>query len=85
MILKVFTKGEGPETRHAHELAERIEGEGFEVEYFDAEDHESTQLVELYDIYSYPAFFVTREDGTLVEQWKGSVPLEADVKMFLSQ
>lgn len=85
MVLKIFTKEDGPESRNAKELGEKLQGEGYRVEFLDADNEESVQLVELYDLYSFPTFLVTKEDGTQIEIWRGQVPLESDVKMFLLQ
>lgn len=84
MVLKIFTKGESLETRSALELGENLEKMGNKVEYFDADQAETIQLLEIYDIYSFPTFLVTQEDGKLVAEWKGATPLEADVKSYLA-
>jgi UDP-glucose 6-dehydrogenase len=84
MIVKYFTKDDGPESRSAHDLAKRLEDAGYKVEFYDYEDQGSTQLIELYDVYDYPAFLVVRDDGSLVEEWKGKNPLEADIKRFIN-
>jgi len=82
MLVKIFTKEDGPETRKAFDLGKSLEVD-YRVEYYDADDSATTPVVELYDVYSYPTFMVTGEDGVLIEIWRGMVPLESDVKMFL--
>lgn len=85
MILKIFTKGDGPEARDAKELGAGLEAESYQVEYLDVDDQANTNQVELYDVYSYPTFIATGDDGTQIEIWRGRVPLESDLKMFLNQ
>lgn len=82
MIVKVFTQGDGPETRHALEMAERLAVD-YQVELHDVDDAETTSQLELYDIYSYPTFLVARDNGSQIEIWRGQTPLEGDIKMFL--
>lgn len=84
MVLKIFTKNDGPDMRAALEFGKELEAEAYQVEYHDADDQASTQLVELYDTYSYPAFIVTSDQGEQVEAWKGLIPLKFDVKQFLN-
>jgi hypothetical protein len=84
MILKVFTKDDYEESRDAKEFGTRLEQEGYIVEYYDADDQHVTEMLELYDIYSYPTFLVSTEDGVEVECWRGITPLESDLKMFLN-
>lgn len=83
MILKIFTKEDAPEMRRAKEIGENIEGEGHVVEYFEADQPNTVSQAQLYDIYSYPSFVVTAEDGTVIETWRGEPPLESDLKFFL--
>jgi hypothetical protein len=85
MLVKVFTKDDGPESRQARELGIKLETEGYDVEYYDADDQKSTADLELFDVYSFPTFVVTENDGMEVECWRGTVPLESDIKMFLQQ
>lgn len=85
MILKIFTKEEGPEMREAKELGARLEDLGYEIEYFDSDDANATGQIELYDIYAYPAFVVARDDGSPLQSWRGKKPLESDLKQFLNQ
>lgn len=85
MVLKVFTKSDGPESRAAKELGEKFEERDFEVEYYDSEDEACTNQLELYDLYSFPSFVVARDDGTEIECWRGIVPLFGDVLGFLDK
>lgn len=85
MVLKIFTKDDGPETRAAKEIGPYFEERKHEVEYYDAEDEACTNQLELYDIYSYPSFVVTRDDGSEVECWRGKIPLKGDVLNFLDR
>ena len=78
MLLKVFTKDDGPETREAKEFGERISDEGYEVEYFDLDDFETDQAKEIYDITTSPAILVVTDDGKLIEIWQGSLPTESE-------
>lgn len=84
MILKIFTKDDGPQMRQAIELGQKLETEDYEVEYYDSEEMATTQLLELYDVYNFPTFVVTTEAGTPVETWRGQVALESDLKAFLN-
>lgn len=83
MIVKVFTKDEGPETRESLELGASLESENYVVEYYDADEPATTQLLELYDVYSFPTFIVTGETGEQIEIWRGTLPLLSDIKLFL--
>jgi len=83
MVLKIFTREDAPEMREAIEFGKRLEEDGFSVEYYDADSEDSTQQIELYDVYSYPSFVVAKDDGIEVECWRGKKPLEYDVKMYL--
>jgi hypothetical protein len=84
MKVIVFTSEEGPETRAAKDMGASLEADGYSVAYYTTEDEQAHTLQELYDIYSYPSFVVTQDDGAFVERWQGSVPLESDIKMFLA-
>jgi len=84
MKLLIFTKDDSAETRSAKELGAVLEKEKHQVEYLDAESAETEQRAELYDIYSYPTFVVASDDGSEIECWRGVVPIESDVKHFLS-
>ena len=83
MKVLVFTSEDSEEMRNAKDLGASLEGAGYEVAYHDAEEADTAALQELYDIYSYPSFVVTQDDGTIIERWRGRVPLESDIKMFL--
>jgi hypothetical protein len=83
MKLTVFTKGDGPEIREAIETANRIAEEGFTVEFIDLDEDEGGQTVEIYDIYTTPAFAVSQDDGKLVEIWRGETPTDSEIKNFL--
>lgn len=85
MVLKIFVKGDDPDTREAIKFGERFEERGFNVEYLKVEEKSSTSQIELYDIYSYPSFLVTRDDGSFVECWRGFNPLFDDVLGFLNK
>lgn len=85
MKLLIFTKGESPETRAAKERGAELEAEHYTVEYLDAESDEATQRVDIYDLYSFPSFVVTADDGSQLECWRGVVPLVSDLKHFLNQ
>jgi hypothetical protein len=85
MIVKVFIRGDGPEMREAIDFGKRLEDEDYDIEYFDADDEKSASQVDLYDIYSYPSFVVAREDGQEIECFRGQMPLESDVKIYLNQ
>lgn len=85
MVLKIFTKEDGPETRAAKELGKEFEERDFTVEYYDSEDEVCTNQLELYDLYSFPSFVVARDDGTEIECWRGKVPLFSDVLGFLDK
>lgn len=85
MILKIFTKGDGPDTRSAKELGEKFEEREFVVEYYESEDEASTNQLEIYDLYSFPSFVVTRNDGAEIECWRGRTPLFSDVLGFLDK
>jgi deoxyribodipyrimidine photolyase-like uncharacterized protein len=79
MLLKIFTKDDGPETRAAKEFGERVSNEGYEVEYLDLDDYVTDQTKELYDIHTSPAAIVVTEDGKLLEIWQGELPTESEV------
>ena len=83
MKILVFTSEEGPEMRAAQDLGASLEQDGYAVDYLDAEEEETHNLQELYDIYSYPSFVVVQDDGAFVERWQGVTPLVSDIKMFL--
>lgn len=85
MILKIFTKDDYSESRDAKEFGSRLETEGYSVEYHDADDQHVAEMLELYDIYSYPTFLVVTEDGQEIECWRGLIPLVSDLKMFLNE
>jgi len=85
MILKIFTKEDGPEMREAKELGARLEDLGYEIEYFDCDDANVVGQIELYDVFNYPAFVVARDDGGPMQTWGGEIPLESDLKQFLNQ
>lgn len=84
MLVKIFTKDDFAESREAKDLGVKLEGDGFEVEYLDANDQHITEQIDIYDIYSFPTFIVVSEDGIQIECWRGQTPLESDVKMFLN-
>jgi hypothetical protein len=85
MLVKIFTKDDFAETRDAKELGARLEADGFEVEYLDADDQHITDQIDIYDVYSYPTFLLVEEDGFQIECWRGQTPLESDIKLFLNQ
>lgn len=85
MIVKLFTKENGPEMREAKELGSKLELEGYSVEYLDADDEKTSSQMELYDVYSYPTFIIAREDGSEIEKWRGIIPIAGDIKNFLNQ
>jgi len=84
MKLIVITNGEGPETREALEIADKIVSEGYEVQKIDWESDEATSLAKLHDIYSTPAFLVTGDDGRQIEMWQGSqMPLVSNIAYLM--
>jgi len=84
MVVKVFTKEDASEMREAKELGARLTEQDFEVEYLDADDAAVIPQIELYDIYSYPTFVVAEDNGSEIECWRGKIPMESDIKMFLN-
>lgn len=85
MLVKIFTKDDYPESREAKEIGARLESEDFTVEYYDADDQHVTEMIELYDIYSYPSFVVATEEGMEIECFRGQIPLLSDLKMYLQE
>ncbi|MDD3679082.1 MAG: hypothetical protein PHT36_02460 [Patescibacteria group bacterium] len=85
MILKIFTKGDGPETREARALGQKFEERNFKVEYYDSEDEICINQLEIYDLYSFPSFIVARDDGSELECWRGIVPIFDDILGFLDR
>lgn len=80
MKLLVFTKEDAEETINAKELGQKLEEEGIEVEYFDSEGAEALSKIELYDVYSTPTFIAVRDDGSLVNIWRGYIPPAGEVQ-----
>lgn len=80
MKVLVFTKGDGPEMRDAIDLGKALGDEKIEIEYYDTESPEGDSKVELYDIYSTPSFAVIRDDGSLVNIWRGNIPPRSDIE-----
>jgi hypothetical protein len=85
MKVIIFTAEDGPETREAKDFGLNLTQEDYEVEYLDRDDENAINLINLYDVYSYPTFVVAREDGSQVECWRGKIPLASDIKIFLNQ
>jgi hypothetical protein len=85
MLVKIFTQGDGPEMRDALDFGKRLEEEDYDVEYLEATEEKIAPQLELYDIYSYPTFVVTRGDGQEIECFRGQIPLARDIKMYLNQ
>lgn len=84
MKLIVITNEEGPETRAALELADNVSSEGYEVERIEWESDDAASLARLHDIYSTPAFVVTRDDGSQVDMWQGAnIPIASDIKHLM--
>lgn len=84
MKLKIFINEENPLAQQAKSLGEKLIKEGYDVEYINPDSAEATAQIEVYDIYSYPSFLVTNDDGSEIECWRGTIPLESDLKMFLN-
>lgn len=80
MKVLIFTNGEGPEMRDAKDLGAKLEEERIELEYLDTEDPDGVIKAQLYDIYSTPSFLVTRDDGSLVSMWRGTIPPVSDIE-----
>jgi hypothetical protein len=83
MVVKFFYRDDNEEVRRGKELVDALQSEGYEVELIDVDESDSTSLLELYDVYSYPTFVVVRDDGSMVECWRGIVPLRGDIIQFL--
>lgn len=84
MKLIVIKNGEGPEMRDAQAIADDFSNDGKDVEIIEWESDEATSLARLYDIYSTPAFIVTGDDGSQIEQWQGSqLPLVSEIKHLM--
>lgn len=55
-----------------------------EINLISTETREGASVASLYDIVRYPAIVITRDDGTLINQWQGdSLPLVSDVMAYL--
>lgn len=80
MKVLIFTKGDDPEMRNAQDLGKEIEDQRIEVEYLDTEDPDGSIKAELYDIYSTPSFVVTRDDGSIAQMWRGTIPPRSDLE-----
>lgn len=85
MLVKIFTKDDYSESRDAKELGSKLESEDYRVEYYDADDQHVKDMIELYDVYSYPTFVVTTEDGQEIECFRGQTPIASDLKMYLNE
>jgi len=85
MILKVFTKEDGPGTEEALDLAKEMEENDFQVEYYDFDQPETYKLAEIFEIFSVPSFVVTQADGREVSAWRGEIPSIDEIKNFMSQ
>lgn len=79
MEVLIFTKDDGPEMRDALDLGKELEDEKIETEYYDTESPDGASKVELYDIYSTPSFVVIRDDGSIVNVWRGTIPPRSDI------
>ena len=84
MILKVFTKKTDENNKSALGLAEDI-SKDYKVEYLDYDSKEASQLIDIYNIYSTPSFFVVSEEGILMEGWQGNLPRLSDLKNALNR
>ena len=80
MKVTILTQDDGPESREALDLGNRLQAEDYPVITLDWEDEEARSLADLYDIYSAPAVLVTTDNGVYLELWQGDVPTMSDVK-----
>jgi len=85
MRLKVFIKGDEPIMRDTEELVNRLKDTvNADIEFIDTESKEATSVVEVYEIFSTPSFLVTTDDGSVVHSWMGELPMEDDIRRYLS-
>ena len=76
-----------PNSEHARlveEFAHDIDRQqGIRVELMSLETRDGAAMATLYDVTSYPAIVVTREDGGVVQLWVGEqLPLMNEVAAF---
>jgi 3-deoxy-D-manno-octulosonic acid (KDO) 8-phosphate synthase len=85
MKIKMFLRGDSPETHDAKDLISRIkETVDIEVEELDIEDREGKEVAEVYDIMATPAFLVIADDGMIMGSWVGKLPAEFEVKEVIN-
>lgn len=67
-----------------HDFQQRHDASHLEV--IDVDSREGSAAAALYDIMSYPAILVLREDGSVVQSWQGeALPLMDDLAYYTSQ
>lgn len=54
---------------------------GRDIETIDPDGREGVAFCELYDIVEYPTIVALTPDGTLYQQWRGTLPTISDVAM----
>jgi hypothetical protein len=85
MTAQLFYVKDRPETRKVDDLAAELGRLRVATRLVEALTPDGIRLAELYDVTSYPAVVLTRDEGELVEKWQHALPLAADISYFAHQ
>jgi len=83
MKILIFTKEDAPEMRGALDRGKELEEAGQTVEYYDTDDVEGISKAQLYDVYTTPSFVVARDDGSMIQVWRGKIPAKSEIEQVL--
>lgn len=86
MRVLIFTKTDESylSERNLEDFEKNLKVSDYDVQKYFIDSVEGGHKAQLYDIYLVPSVVVTTDDGHYIQCWRGSMPMVADVKNYLS-
>ncbi len=79
-VLKAFWKDDCPRCPHMKDVAQKLERDGYNVEYFDLNTVNGLAEGAYYSVMATPTLLLVDGEDNELAEWRGLIPTVADVK-----
>jgi transketolase C-terminal domain/subunit len=79
MKIIAFVTSENESNDQLKNISDRLEDNGFSLDFVNVETREGVDKSQVYDILQTPSIVVTTDDGSVVRSWTGELPTTSDV------
>jgi hypothetical protein len=81
-MIMVLYRPNSEHERAVLEWQKELSSSGIEIKLVDVDSQDGVAKVELYDATEYPSVLAIKNDGSVLQMWKGKLPLLAEVGYY---